>query len=379
PIGGAVKQYQILISPEKLASYGIALNEVMKAAEASNENSSGGSYMDSGSEYLIRGIGRVQRIDDIKNSVVAVRGGVPILMRDIAEVLIGPSIKIGDGSVGAKPAVILTVQKQPQTNTLELTRRIERSLDDIRQTLPPGVVIDSNIFKQADFITVSIDNVVAGLRDGALLVVVVIFLFLWNVRTTIISVLAIPLSIIVTIIVFEIFGIMINTMSLGGIAIAIGALVDDAIIYVENVYRRLRENALRPDAERLTPITVIFAASKEIRSPMVNATLIIIIVFLPLFLLSGVEGRLLQPMGFAYVISILASLLVAMTVTPVLSYYLLPSSIGVKAHGESWLVARLKVLYERTLTYVVRKPDTVLWASLGGLIPTLAVMPFLGR
>ncbi len=379
PIGGAVKQYQILISPEKLASYGIALNEVMKAAEESNENSSGGSYMDSGSEYLIRGIGRVQRIDDIKNSVVAVRGGVPILMRDIAEVLIGPSIKIGDGSVGAKPAVILTVQKQPQTNTLELTRRIERSLDDIRQTLPPGVVIDSNIFKQADFITVSIDNVVAGLRDGALLVVVVIFLFLWNVRTTIISVLAIPLSIIVTIIVFEIFGIMINTMSLGGIAIAIGALVDDAIIYVENVYRRLRENALRPDAERLTPITVIFAASKEIRSPMVNATLIIIIVFLPLFLLSGVEGRLLQPMGFAYVISILASLLVAMTVTPVLSYYLLPSSIGVKAHGESWLVARLKVLYERTLTYVVRKPDTVLWASLGVLIPTLAVMPFLGR
>jgi CzcA family heavy metal efflux pump len=379
PIGGAVKQYQILISPEKLSAYNISLNEVMKAAEESNENSSGGSYMDSGSEYLIRGIGRVQRIEDIKNSVVAVRGRVPILMKDIADVQVGPSIKIGDGSANSKPAVILTVQKQPQTNTLELTRRIEASLAGIRKSLPPGVIIDSNIFKQSDFITVSIENVLSALRDGAILVIVVIFLFLWNFRTTFISVLAIPLSIIVTIIVFEWFGIMINTMTLGGIAIAIGALVDDAIIYVENVFRRLKENNLKGEHERRDVFAVIFEASKEIRAPMVNATLIIIIVFLPLFLLSGVEGRLLRPMGYAYVTSILASLLVALTVTPVLSYYLLPRAGFMNKEGDAWLVENLKRFYRRTLDYVLHHPNVVLLSSLLLLLITLALMPFLGR
>ena len=379
PIGGAVKQYQVLISPEKLSAYNISLNEVMKAAEESNENSSGGSYMDSGSEYLIRGIGRVQRIEDIKNSVVAVRGRVPILMKDIADVQVGPSIKIGDGSANSKSAVILTVQKQPQTNTLELTRRIEASLAEIRKSLPPGVVIDSNIFKQSDFITVSIENVLSALRDGAILVVIVIFLFLWNFRTTFISVLAIPLSIIVTIIVFEWFGIMINTMTLGGIAIAIGALVDDAIIYVENVFRRLKENNLKSENDRRDVFAVIFEASKEIRAPMVNATLIIIIVFLPLFLLSGVEGRLLRPMGYAYVTSILASLLVALTVTPVLSYYLLPRAGFMNKVGDAWLVENLKRFYRRTLGYALHYPNVVLLSSLLLLLITLALVPFLGR
>jgi CzcA family heavy metal efflux pump len=379
PIGGAVKQYQVLISPEKLSAYNISLNEVMKAAEESNENSSGGSYMDSGSEYLIRGIGRVQRIEDIKNSVVAVRGRVPILMKDIADVQVGPSIKIGDGSANSKSAVILTVQKQPQTNTLELTRRIEASLAEIRKSLPPGVVIDSNIFKQSDFITVSIENVLSALRDGAILVVIVIFLFLWNFRTTFISVLAIPLSIIVTIIVFEWFGIMINTMTLGGIAIAIGALVDDAIIYVENVFRRLKENNLKSENDRRDVFAVIFEASKEIRAPMVNATLIIIIVFLPLFLLSGVEGRLLRPMGYAYVTSILASLLVALTVTPVLSYYLLPRAGFMNKVGDAWLVENLKRFYRRTLGYALHHPNVVLLSSLLLLLITLALVPFLGR
>ena len=379
PIGGAVKQYQVLISPEKLSAYNISLNEVMKAAEESNENSSGGSYMDSGSEYLIRGIGRVQRIEDIKNSVVAVRGRVPILMKDIADVQVGPSIKIGDGSANSKSAVILTVQKQPQTNTLELTRRIEASLAEIRKSLPPGVVIDSNIFKQSDFITVSIENVLSALRDGAILVVIVIFLFLWNFRTTFISVLAIPLSIIVTIIVFEWFGIMINTMTLGGIAIAIGALVDDEIIYVENVFRRLKENNLKSENDRRDVFAVIFEASKEIRAPMVNATLIIIIVFLPLFLLSGVEGRLLRPMGYAYVTSILASLLVALTVTPVLSYYLLPRAGFMNKVGDAWLVENLKRFYRRTLGYALHYPNVVLLSSLLLLLITLALVPFLGR
>ncbi len=379
PIGGMVKQYQILISPEKLASYGITLNQVMKAAEESNENSSGGSYMDAGSEYLIRGIGRVQTIEDISNSIVAVKDRVPVLIRDVADVKIGPGIKFGDGSANAKPAVILTVQKQPQTNTIELTERIETTLNEIQRTLPKGVIINSNIFKQSDFISTSIDNVIDALRDGSILVVIVIFLFLWNFRTTFISMTAIPLSLIITIIVFQLFDIMINTMTLGGMAIAIGALVDDAIIDVENVFRRLKENQHRPESERVSPITVIYEASKEIRAPMVNATLIIVIVFLPLFFLSGVEGRLLRPMGYAYVTSIFASLLVALTVTPVLSYYLLPKADFMKKEGDAWLVSKLKSAYSRTLKYTLAHSKTVLISAVILLLLTIAIIPFLGR
>jgi CzcA family heavy metal efflux pump len=379
PLGGAVKQYQILISPEKLSAYSITLNEIMKAAEESNENSSGGSYMDSGSEYLIRGIGRIQTIEDISNSVVTIRNGVPVYMKDVAEVQIGPSIKIGDGSANANPAVILTVQKQPQTNTIELTNNIETTLDEIRKTLPAGIVINSNIFKQSDFITTSIGNVIQALRDGAILVVIVIFLFLWNFRTTFISVLAIPFSILITIIIFQIFDIMINTMTLGGIAIAIGALVDDAIIDVENVFRRLKENKLKTESERLNPIKVIFEASREIRAPMVNATIIIVIVFLPLFFLSGVEGRLLRPMGYAYVTSILASLFVALTLTPVLAYYLLPKANFMNKEGDSWIVVKLKFIYEKTLRFTLRHPKTILSASLVAVVLTIAIIPFLGR
>jgi len=379
PIGGAVKQYQILVSPEKLHAYNLSLNEILKAAEESNENSSGGSYMDSGSEYLIRGIGRVQTIEDIANSVVTTRNGVPIFMRDVAEVKIGPAIKIGDGSSNAKPAVILTVQKQPQTNTIELTEKIESSLNEIQKTLPEGIVINTDIFKQSDFINTSIGNVIDALRDGAILVIIVIFFFLWNFRTTFISVLAIPLSIVVTIIIFQLFDIMINTMSLGGIAIAIGALVDDAIIDVENVFRRLKGNRLLPEDERRNPLVVIFEASKEIRAPMVNATLIIVVVFLPLFFLSGVEGRLLRPMGFAYITSIFASLFVALTVTPVLSYYLLSKADFMKNEGDTWLVAKLKVLYERTLKFTLKHPKTIIISSLAALVITIAVIPFLGR
>jgi copper/silver efflux system protein len=379
PIGGMVKQYQILISPERLASYNITLNQIMSAAEESNENSSGGSYMDSGSEYLIRGIGRVQTIGDISNSTVAVRNGVPIFIKDVADVQIGPAIKFGDGSANAKPAVILTVHKQPQTNTIELTRQIETTLNEIQQTLPEGIIINSDIFKQSDFIKTSINNVVEALRDGAVLVIIVIFLFLWNIRTTFISVLAIPLSLIITIIIFQFFDIMINTMTLGGMAIAIGALVDDAIIDVENVFRRLKENSRKPEEERLGSLTIIYEASKEIRAPMVNATLIIVVVFLPLFFLSGVEGRLLRPMGFAYVTSIFASLFVALTVTPVLSYYLLPKAGFMKREGDAWLVSKLKVLYDRTLKYTLDHSILVLVSSIIILAVTVVIIPFLGR
>lgn len=379
PLGGAVKQYQILIAPEKLAAFDISLNEIMKAAEETNENSSGGSYMDSGSEYLIRGIGRVEKIEDISNSVVAVKNSVPIYMRDVAEIKIGPAIKIGDGSANANPAVILTVQKQPETNTIELTNNIENTLSEIKKTLPPGIVINSDIFKQSDFITTSISNVIQALRDGAVLVIIVIFLFLWNFRTTFISVLAIPFSIIITILIFQLFDIMINTMTLGGIAIAIGALVDDAIIDVENVFRRLKENRHKPEPEQQNPLTVIYEASREIRTPMVNATIIIVIVFLPLLFLSGVEGRLLRPMGFAYVTSILASLFVALTLTPVLAYYLLPKANFMSKEGDSFVVTKLKAVYERILTFTLKHPKSILAASVLAFVLTISVIPFLGR
>ncbi|KAA0220225.1 efflux RND transporter permease subunit [candidate division KSB1 bacterium] len=379
PIGGEVKQYQILVSPEKLTAYDISLNEVLHAAEQSNTNSSGGAYMDAGQEYLIRGIGRVQNLEDIATSVIAMRGNLPVLVRDVAEVKIGPAIKFGDGSANAKPAAIIMVQKQPNANTLELTERIENTIAEIQKTLPVGIAINTQIFRQADFIRVAIDNVIEALRDGAILVMVVLFFFLGNVRTTFISILAIPLSLVVTIFVFQIFGITINTMTLGGLAIAVGALVDDAIIDVENVFRRLKENQQRPPAERRSTLEVVFSASSEIRSPMVMATLIIIIVFIPLFFLSGVEGRLLRPLGYAYITSIFASLLVAVTVTPALCSYLLPNADFMKKEGDSWLVTHLKRVYRRTLDLVLRFPKLVLAGAAVALFVSMAILPFLGR
>lgn len=379
PIGGEVKQYQILVSPEKLAAYDLSLNEVLHSAEQSNLNSSGGVYMDAGQEYLIRGMGRVITSDDIANTVVAMRNKLPVLIRDIADVQVGPAVKIGDGSANGEPAVVLTIQKQPQVNTIELTEKIEETIRDIQKTLPAGVVINTNIFKQSDFISTSINNVLSALRDGAILVIIVIFFFLWNVRTTFISVLAIPLSLAVTILVFNVAGIMINTMTLGGMAIAIGALVDDAIIYVENVFRRLKENKLKPEVERKPAYDVIYSASVEIRSPMVNATFIIIIVFLPLFFLSGVEGRLLRPMGYSYITAILASLLVAITITPVLSSYLLPNADFMKRQGDSWLVEKLKSFYSKILDVVLKRSVLILVLSVLLLIGTITVIPFLGR
>lgn len=378
PIGGDVRQYQVLADPARMLATGVTLAEVLAAAEGSNANAAGGIYMDRGQEYVIRGIGRIQGADDITRTVVAVRGGVPIVLGQVAEVVVGPAPKYGDGSVNGKPGVVLAVQKQPGANTLELTRRIERELADIQRALPSGMEIHSELFRQASFIRVAIDNVLAALRDGAFLVVVIIFLFLWNVRATAISVVAIPLSLVVAIFGMRLFGITINTMTLGGMAIAIGALVDDAIIYVENVFRRLKENHHRAEADRRPALRVIYDASREIRGPIVNATLIIIVVFLPLFFLSGVEGRLLRPLGFAYVVSILASLLVALTVTPALCAYLLPRARAVMEERESALVRWLKPRYARTLQTVLARPKQVLGAAVLALLLTLAVVPFLG-
>ena len=378
PIGGEVKQYQVIADPARMLATGVTLSEVVRAAAGSNANAAGGVYMDKGQEYVIRGIGRVQTAADIANTVVAVRGGIPVILSQVADVRVGAAPKYGDGSVNAKPAVVLAVQKQPGANTLELTRRIERELSEMQRTLPPGVTIESQLFRQASFITVSIDNVLKALRDGGILVVIILFLFLWNLRTTAISLVAIPLSLVVAIFAMKLFGISVNTMSLGGMAIAIGALVDDAIIDVENVFRRLKENHQRPEAERLPSIRVVYDASREIRASIVKATLIIIVVFLPLFFLGGVEGRLLRPLGFAYVVSILASLLVAVTITPVLCAYLLPNAKAVQTEHESAVVRWLKARYAPVLERAIAHPRAVLAGAAVALAIAVSAVPFLG-
>ncbi|MBP9199401.1 MAG: efflux RND transporter permease subunit [Gemmatimonadales bacterium] len=378
PIGGEVKQYQVLADPARMFAAGVTLGEVVEAARNSNANASGGVFMAQGQEYVIRGLGRVQGVEDIARTVVAVRGGRPVLLGQVAEVAVGAAPRYGDGSVNATPGVVLAVQKQPGANTLELTARIEAELASVQQTLPAGMTIHTELFRQADFIEVAIHNVVAALRDGAVFVVVVLFLFLWNVRATAISVIAIPLSLVVAIFGMQLLGISINTMTLGGMAIAIGALVDDAIIDVENVFRRLKENHHLPPPLQRPSLTVIYEASREIRASIVNATLIIIVVFLPLFFLGGVEGRLLQPLGFAYVVSILASLIVAVTVTPVLCSYLLPRARAVQEESESRLVTWLKARYAATLAVVLARPKMVLGSAGLALVATVAVLPFLG-
>lgn len=379
PLGGEVKQYQVFVDPARLAAYDVSLDDVMRAAESSNINASGGVFMDAGQEYLIRGTGRVRSIDDIGATVIAVRAGTPVLIRDVADVQIGPAVAIGKGSANALPAVILTVQKQPDTNTLELTERIDETLAEIEAALPAGMYINRGIFRQASFIETAVDNVLEALRDGAVLVVIILFLFLWSFRTTFISVLAIPLSLVTAVFVLKLAGITINTMTLGGMAIAIGALVDDAVIDVENVFRRLRENRHLPPGERKPAHEVVFLASKEIRASIVTATFIISIVFLPLFFLSGIEGRMLRPLGLAYIVAIMASLVVALTVTPALAAYLLPSSRATETDEESWVVRKLKAAYARTLGPALRHPAHVMVGAGLLVVGAIALVPKLGR
>jgi CzcA family heavy metal efflux pump len=379
PIGGDTKEYQVIISPEKMAASGVSLSQVIAAVKGTNQNTSAGFYVEGGQEYLIHGIGRVSRIEDIANTVVNLNNGRPVLVKYLAEVRIGPAIKRGEGSAQGKPAVILGLQKQPGANTLTLTEELDRTLDDIQKTLPAGMAINRDIFRQADFIHVSIENVVDALRDGAIVVVVILLLFLMNLRATLITLLAIPLSMLVAVLTLKFFGATINTMTLGGMAIAIGALVDDAIIDVENVFRRLRENAKLEPSLRENPLAVTLRASLEIRTSISFATFIIMLVFVPLFFLSGVEGRLLAPLGVAYVVALFASLIVAASVTPVLCSLLLPQSKGVVEGDESPVVRRLKSAYRSTLTVVLRRPKSIIGVAFVLFLITLATLPFMGR
>lgn len=355
PIGGETRQYQVIATPERLAAYGITLGELRDAVGEANRNSSAGFVTENGQEFLIQGLGRARTIADIEQAMIVQRDGMPVLVRDVAEVRTGPAPRRGTGAYRGQSGVVLGIQKQPGVNTLALTERLDVVIDELQMSLPEGMRIETDAFRQADFISVSIDNLTIALRDGAILVIAIMFLFLFSGRATAIALVAIPLSLLVAVLTIRWLGGSLNTMTLGGMAIALGALVDDAIIVVENIVRRLRENAARDPADRSASLGVVFDATREIEGSIVFATLIILLVFLPLFFLSGVEGRLLQPLGLAYVISLAASLLVALTVTPVLCLMGLPGSKAVTAGHDTRFIAALKSAYrpllEQSLAY----------------------------
>ncbi|MBL8206218.1 MAG: efflux RND transporter permease subunit [Blastocatellia bacterium] len=376
-IGGERKQYQVLVDPAKLTDYGLTLKQVTEAVGNANVNASGGFLERANEEYMIRARGRAYTPEDLGNADVTVRNGAPILIKNIADVRAGVTLKRGEGSFNQQPAVVATIQKQPNANTLAVTEQIETTLANLKATLPPDVVINTKAFQQADFIKRAIGNVQSALIEGGILVIVILFLFLWNFRTTFISLTAIPLSLLAAILAMNWFGITINTMTLGGLAIAIGELVDDAIVDVENVFRRLKQNAHAAKPESI--IAVIFKASSEIRNSIVFATLIIVLVFLPLFALSGFEGRMFAPLAFAYIISIMASLVVALTVTPVLCYFLLGKAELLHDEKDSRLVTWLKQRYARLLNWTLRHPLEIISLSAIMLIAALALFPLMGR
>jgi heavy metal efflux pump (cobalt-zinc-cadmium) len=379
PIGGDTKQYQVLVRPERLAAYRVGINEVVKALQETNENASAGFYKEGGQEYLIQALGRVQRPEDIAETAVTLRGEQPVLVRDLAEVRVGPALKRGEGAHNAQPAVVLGIQKQPDANTLALTRDLDTVLDDLEAALPEGMKISRHIFRQSDFISVAIENLRTALRDGALLVVIIVLAFLASGRATAITVLAIPLSLLTAIITLKALGATLNTMTLGGMAIAVGALVDDAIIVVENVVRRLRENRHRPEGKRRAMLNVVYEATHEIQGSIVFATLIIILVFLPLFFLSGVEGRLLQPLGLAYSVSLAASLMVAITVTPALCALGRSFTRATLQEREAWLSRWLKAGYAPLLSWWLPRWKLVAALACGGLVAAVAALAFAGQ
>jgi CzcA family heavy metal efflux pump len=364
-VGGEYKQYQILASPQKLKHYHITLNELLKSSEQCNINASGGFVNDYGSQYIIRGIGRTNNIEEIGNNVIKVINDIPIKISDVAEIKIGGAIpKVGDASLKGSPAVLMTIAKQPETNTIELTKNIDEAILELSKTLPKDVQVNTHIFRQADFIEASIGNIQKALIEGSIFVIIIMFLFLMNYRTTIISLIAIPLSLIVSIITLKYLGLTINTMSLGGMAIAIGSLVDDAVIDVENVFKRLKENALKSSEKKQDKLIVIYNASKEIRASIFNATLIIIVAFIPLFFLSGMEGRMLRPLGISFIVSLFASLIVAVTLTPVLcSYMLVNENKLLKQAKGSWLENFLRKHYQSSLRMIMKLKKTMLISS----------------
>ena len=379
PIGGDLQQFQVTLKPERLAAYGLTIDEAIKAVEGANSNAAAGYYAENGQEYLIQGIGRITKVDDIAEAVVAIKHGQPVLIRHIAEVTLGTAPVRGVGSTRGKPAVVLGVQRQPAANTLELTRRLDATMADIQKSLPAGMKIETRLFRQADFIEVSIANLMAALRDGAILIIAIVFAFLLSVRSTAITLVALPLSLVATVLSLKLLGATINTMTLGGLAIALGALVDDAIIVVENVVRRLRENHLKDTGKRESTMHVVFLATKEIQGSIVFATLIIMLVFVPLFFLSGIEGRLMVPLGLAYVISLFASLLVSITVTPVLASMFLGASREITAPHEPRFVHWLRAGYRRMLDRTVKRWQAIAVGSAALLVVSLAALGMAGQ
>lgn len=375
-IGGGVKQFQVDVDPVRLKEFDLSLNEVKEAAGELGRNSTGGYAQDTHQEYLIRNIGRLQGLDDIAKAPVAIKDGVPIRFDQIADIKTGAQVMRGDASVNGKAGVILSIQKQPGANTVAVTREIESALKELERSLG-GEAKLHELFKQANFIEAAVGNVEEALRDGSILVMIILFLFLLNFRTTIITLTAIPLSFVITALILSAFGISINTMTLGGLAVAIGELVDDAIVDVENVFRRLRENRTKPNPDN--PLRVIFMASAEVRNSIVFATIIVILVFIPLFSMGGIEGRLFIPLGIAYVVSILASLVVSLTVTPVLCSFLLPKSKATAHPDDGGLVRWLKIADRRLLSIVLERPRAVISVCTVGVLVAAGSVAFMGR
>ena len=354
-IGGDIKEYQIKLSPEKMKHYDVSLQEVISATESMNRNSTGGVLYEYGNEYIIRGLLSTDDIDGIGRAVVRMQGDVPITLNNIAEIAVGPKAPVlGVASHRGKPAVLMTVTKQPDASTALLTEKLDKAVEDLKSQIPSDVNVSTDIFRQQKFIDSSIDNIKKSLYEGALFVIIVLFFFLMNVRTTLISLVTIPLSLLVSVLTLKFMGLTINTMSIGGMAIAIGSLVDDAIVDVENVFKHLRQNRKLPESERLPVLEVVFNASREVRLPILNSTFIIVVSFVPLFFLTGMEGRMLRPLGIAFITALFASTLVALTLTPVLCSFLLGSDKSDKAGKEPALVRWLQKIYNVALEWVLR-------------------------
>jgi CzcA family heavy metal efflux pump len=379
-IGGDYKQYQILANPHKMKYYNVSMSELAQVCKGISQNSSGGVVRQYGNEYVVRGMARTSDLQTLSSSYIKSNNGKPVRIYDVAEIIIGSGVKMGYASENGKPSVILSISKQPNANTVDLTERIESNLTALQKTLPPDVKLDTKIFRQADFIETSVNNVKNALIEGSIFVIIILFLFLGNIRTTAISLIAIPISLLGAIIVMKLLGLNINTMSLGGMAIAVGALVDDAIIDVENVYKRLRQNRLKPLEEKQSSFTVVYEASKEIRASILNATLIIIVAFIPLFFLSGMEGRMLIPLGISFVVSLFISLIVAMTLTPLLCKMLLSNDKYLaKNEKDKWLTRKLSHYYQKSFVWALKHKRIVLFSSLGLFAIALFLYSTMGR
>lgn len=376
PMGGGLKQYQILVSAEKISLRGLSIEELDHAIRKISQNTTGGYLDQAENELLIRNIGVVSSIEDIRNTVVGLHLGKPVLLADIADVKIAPALKRGDSSFNAKPSVVMVIQKQPGTDTVQISKSIESAMNDLRGSLPEGIMISTEVFRQSDFIEASINGIQGKLLMGTILVFVVLFVFLANLRMSLITLTAIPLSFLITFIVFRIFGLTINTMTLGGLAIAIGELVDDSIVDVENIFRRLRENASKLHPSRT--LSVIFEASKEVRNSIVTATFIICLVFIPLLNLTGLEGRLFTPLAISYLTALLASMAVSLTVTPVLCYFLLGRT-KLAEHQDTSLVKWLKKQDALLLNWCLERPKQIIFAVSVLFILALSLVPRMGQ